>query len=190
MATSKYTPKKSSGREPVRREHKVLEPPKTSTSATGSPAESATPATTVESKERSGSATSTSSRKSDAAGRGSVDAGPARRVMRDPLGASRMPPSFVGRPMESCGVPPPLRLPPPPYPGEWSAHRRHHRNTETSGRVDHFPAGSRPSESSRPTFLHRDSRSLTDVRRQREQLERDLARLREREHHLRSRHHL
>ena len=201
VATSKYTPKKSSGRGPVRREHKVLEPPKTSTSATGSPAESATPATTVESKERSSSTTSTSSRKSGAAGRGSTNSEP---VYRGPLGASWTPPSFVGRPMESCGVTPPLRLPPPPYVGErlsterseswtsdWSARRRRHHNTEASGRVGHRPAsaGHRSSESSRPSFQRGDGRGLADVRRQREQLEHDLARLREQERHLRSHHH-
>jgi len=79
----------------------------------------------------------------------------------------------------------------PPYPGERSARRRRHRNPETSGRVGHIPAGFRPSEPSRPTSRSTGgSRSLTGVRRQRKQLERDLARLRERERHLRSHHHL
>jgi len=61
---------------------------------------------------------------------------------------------------------------------------------EAFGRTTYRPAsaGHRSSESSRLSVLRGEERSLADVRRQREQMQHDLAHLKEHERYLRSHH--
>ena len=163
------------------------------------------PGASLGTRQRSSSRTSALSRRSRVAERGSSRSEPVYRiprVARSPTRTSRASPSVTCRPPQSREGTAPSRPRSPPNLGArsssersqsrlstWPARRRRPTGLSALRQVSRRPAsaGHRSSESSRPSVQRR---SLADVRRRREQLERDLSRLKERERHLRSHHHL
>lgn len=163
------------------------------------------PGASLGTRQRSSSRTSALSRRSRAAERGSSRSEPVYRIPRVARSATRTTrasPSVTHRPPQSREGTAPSRPRSLPNLGarsssersesqlsSWPARRRRPTGLSALRQVSHRPAsaGHRSSESSRPSVQRR---SLADVRRRREQLERDLARLKERERHLRSLHHL